>query len=168
MIKIYKKPTHTNRYLIFNSAHSMSQKQGVKCLLKRAQSQLNSTQANKTLETSKILEALKKNDYRKWSLKCTVKSLKTKTNLSLADENEIKTRVVLPYVPRYFEALSKILRNVGILVSSKPHLTLTLSLPRLSIDDLVFSVFLSNFFKLSYKISLLNNRFVTLFFIRFS
>ena len=31
---------------------------------------------------------------------------------------------MLPYVPRYFEALSKILRNVGILVSSKPHLTL--------------------------------------------
>ena len=40
MTKIYKKPTHTNRYLNFNSAHSMSQKQGlVKCLLKRAQSQ---------------------------------------------------------------------------------------------------------------------------------
>ena len=46
--------------------------------------------------------------------------------------------------------------------------SLTLSLPRSSIDDLVFSVFSSNFFKLSYKISLLNNRFVTLFFIRFS
>ena len=32
---------------------------------------------------------------------------------------------------------------------------LTLSLPRSSIDDLVFSVFPSNFVKLSYKISLL-------------
>ena len=29
MTKIYKKPTHTNRYLNFNSAHSMSQKQGL-------------------------------------------------------------------------------------------------------------------------------------------
>ena len=45
---------------------------------------------------------------------------------------------------------------------------LTLSLPRSSIDDLVFSVFLSNFVKLSYKISLIKNQFVTLFFIRFS
>ena len=45
---------------------------------------------------------------------------------------------------------------------------LTLSLPRSSIDDLVFSVFSSNFFKLSYKIGLIKNRFVTLFFIRFS
>ena len=45
---------------------------------------------------------------------------------------------------------------------------LTLSLPRSSIDDLVFSVFPSNFVKLSYKISLLKKRFVTLFFIRFS
>ena len=31
---------------------------------------------------------------------------------------------MLPYVPRYSEALSKILRNVGILVCSKPHVTL--------------------------------------------
>ena len=41
---------------------------------------------------------------------------------------------------------------------------LTLLLPRSSIDDLVFSVFTSNFLNLSYKISLLKNRFVTLFF----
>ena len=46
--------------------------------------------------------------------------------------------------------------------------SLTLSLPRSSIGDFVFSVFTSNFFKLSYKISLLKNRFVTLFLIRFS
>ena len=47
-------------------------------------------------------------------------------------------------------------------------LLLTLSLPRSSIDDLVFSVFTSNFFKLSCKISLLKKQFVTLFFIQFS
>ena len=108
----------------------MSQKQGlVKCLLKRAQSQLNFKQVNKTLETSKIMEALKKNDYRKWFLKRTVKSLKRKTN-SLANNREIKTRIVLLYVPRYFESLSKILRNVGILVCSKLHLTLKNILPK--------------------------------------
>ena len=131
MTKIYKKPSHTNRYLNFNSVHSMSQKQGlVTCLLKRAQSQLNSKRANKTLETSKIMEALKKNDYSKWFLKRTIKSSEKKTNSSLADKKEIKTRVVLPYVPRYFEALSKILRNVGIFVCSKPHLTLKDILPK--------------------------------------
>ena len=38
----------------------MRQKQGlVKCLLKRAQLQFNSKQVNNTLETSKIMEALK-------------------------------------------------------------------------------------------------------------
>ena len=60
MTKIYKEPTHTNRYLNFYSAHSMRQKQGlIKCLLKRAQLQFNSKQVNNTLETSKIMEALK-------------------------------------------------------------------------------------------------------------
>ena len=131
MTKIYQKPTHTNRYLNFYSAHSISQKEGlVKCLLKRAQSQLNSKQVNKTLETSKIMEALKKNDYFKWFLKRAVKSLKRKTNSSLANNREIKTGIALPYVPRYFEALTKILRNVGILVCSKPHLTLKDILPK--------------------------------------
>ena len=109
----------------------MSQKQGlVKCVLKRAQSQLNSKQANKPLETLKIMEALKKNDHPKWFLKRKVKSLKRKTNSSLANNKEIKTRIVLPYVPRCFEALSKILRNVRILVCSKPHLTLKDILPK--------------------------------------
>ena len=37
---------------------------------------------------------------------------------------------MLPYVSRYFEALSKTLRKVGILVSSKPHLTLKDMLPK--------------------------------------
>ena len=53
------------------------------------------------------MKALKKNNYSKWFLKRTVKSLKLKTNSSLANNREIKTRIVLPYVPRYFEALSK-------------------------------------------------------------
>ena len=120
MTKIYKNPTHTNRYLNFNSAHSMSQKKGLgKCLLKRAQSQLNSKRTNETLETSTIMEALKNNDYSKWFLKRTVNSLKRKTNSSLANSKEIKTHIVLPYVSRYFEALSKILRNAGILVCSQ-------------------------------------------------
>ena len=37
---------------------------------------------------------------------------------------------MLPYVPRYFEALSKILGNEGFLVRSKPHLTLKDILPK--------------------------------------
>ena len=76
------------------------------------------------------MQALKMNDYPKWFPKRTVKSLKRKTNSSLADNKEIKTRVVLPYGPRYFEALSKIVRNLGILVCSKPHLTLKDILPK--------------------------------------
>ena len=55
MTKIYKKPTHTNRYLHFNSAHFMSQKQGLtKCLLERAQSQLNSKRQTKHQKLQKL------------------------------------------------------------------------------------------------------------------
>ena len=90
-VYIYKKPTHTNRYLNFYSVHSTSQKQGlIKCFLKRVQSELNSKQANKIFETSKIMEALKKNDYSKWFLKRTFKSLKRKTNSLLAITGKLK------------------------------------------------------------------------------
>ena len=82
------------------------------------------------IHKASIFKALKKNDYPKWFLKCRVKSLKTKANLSFADNKAIKTRIALPYVPRYFEALSKILRNVGVLVGSRPHLTLKDMLPK--------------------------------------
>ena len=119
-----------NTYLYFRGKFYRQIFGLIKCLLKKAQSQLNSMRANKTLETSKVMEALKKNDYPKWFLKRTVKSLKRKINSSLANNKEIKTRIVLPYVPRYFEALSKILRNKGILVCSKPHLTLKDILPK--------------------------------------
>ena len=83
------------------------------------------------------MEAYKKNDCPKSFLKRTVKSLKRKTNSSLANNKEIKTRIVLPYVPRYFEALSKILKNDGILVSSKPHLTLKDILPKVKLGGKV-------------------------------
>ena len=56
--------------------------------------------------------------------------MKGKANSSLVNNIEIKTRIVLPYVPRYFEAWSKILRNVGILVCSKPYLTQKGILPK--------------------------------------
>ena len=62
--------------------------------------------------------------------KTTVKSLKRKINSSLANNREIEIRIVLHYVPRYFEALSKILRNIGIFVCSKLHLTLKEILPK--------------------------------------
>ena len=73
---------------------------------------------------------LKKNDYPKCFLKRTVNSLKGKTNSSLANNMEIKTRIVLSYVLRYFKASSKISRNVEILVCSQPHLTLKDILPK--------------------------------------
>ena len=75
------------------------------------------------------MEALKKNDYSKWFLKRTVKSLKRK-NVSLANNRKIKIRIVLPYVPGYFKTLSKALRNIGILVCNKPYSTLKDILPK--------------------------------------
>ena len=88
-------------------------------------------------------------------------SKESQKKLDLSTHKGVLLQMRLPLgissAPGYFQEIMFQLTN-----------DLTLSLPRSSIDDLVFSVFSSNFGKLSYKISLLKNRFVTLFFIRFS
>ena len=89
-------------------------------------------------------------------------------------QNEIlgiaSTMVVEEFVAKANESFISVVADESCNISGKNNLalSLTLSLPRSSIDDLVFSAFTSNFVKFSYKISLIKNRFVTLFFIRFS
>ena len=86
-----------------------------------------------------------------------------------AKELETNTRgaSIFTAVEQFFKEHDIPIKSV-IACATNGALSLTLSLPRSSIDDFVFSVFTSNFVELSYKISLIKNRFVTLFFIRFS
>ena len=67
--KAYRKPTHTTRYLNFNSCHSFSHKVGlVKTLLFRANSKLITNYRDKTNEVKFFCNALRENDYPGWLL----------------------------------------------------------------------------------------------------
>ena len=84
------------------------------------------------------------------------------TNVFLQQKSRVRCVVCCGHTAGQFAAKLFHLVRLVLLLSD-----LTLLLLRSSIDDLVFSVFTSNFFRLSYKISLLKNQFVTSFFIRF-
>ena len=67
--KAYRKPTHTARYLNFNSCHNFSQKVGlVKTLLFWANSKLITNYRDKTNEVKFVCNALRENDYPDWLL----------------------------------------------------------------------------------------------------
>ena len=67
--KAYRKPTHTIRYLNFNSCHNFSQKVGlVKTLLFRANSKLITNYRDRTNEVKFACNALRENEYPDWLL----------------------------------------------------------------------------------------------------
>ena len=77
--KAYRKPTHTTRYLNFNSCYNFSQKVGlVKTLLFWANSKLITNYQDKTNEVKFVCDALCENDYPDWLLNKVKKEIKHK------------------------------------------------------------------------------------------
>ena len=65
---VYRKKTHTNQYLNFNSNHHLSQKVGtVSILMKRLE--LITNEDDKEKEENIVQEAFKACDYPDWTLK---------------------------------------------------------------------------------------------------
>ncbi|CAH8868385.1 unnamed protein product [Trichobilharzia szidati] len=138
---VYRKPTHSNRYLDFQSSHPMSVKVGlVKCLNDRAQ-KLSSTKENLNQELIHIKEALKLNNYPDKLVRKYVRKCKNKINNDNSDSDynnnndnsdnnnnidndtnnkESKSSVVIPYKEGTSEALRRILNKAGIKTAFKP------------------------------------------------
>jgi len=62
-VNVYRKPTHTDRYLDFNSHHPLSRKRSVVSTLQRRAQNLPSTQKGKREETKRIKAVLRDNNY---------------------------------------------------------------------------------------------------------
>ena len=72
--KLYQKPTHPNRFLNFNSQHSLSQKRGIiSTLSHRINSKLITKKTDKSIEIKKLIETLKKNDHPEWFVRQTLR-----------------------------------------------------------------------------------------------
>ena len=67
--KLYQKPTHPNRFLNFNSQHSLRQKRGIiSTLSHRINSKLITKKTDKSIEIKKLIETLKRMIIRNGSL----------------------------------------------------------------------------------------------------
>ena len=125
---VYRKPTHTNQYLNYESHHPLHHKLGVIRTLYNRKNNIVMEEADKREEEKKVQKALETCSYPKWTfekVKNQMKQTKSKKATKNKDErNKCKAMVVLPYVNGVTEKVSRVLKSYNVVAASKPHTTL--------------------------------------------
>ena len=111
---VYRKPTHTDRYLQYSSHHPVNQKVSVARTLFSRANKITSNNEKKVEEFHQITKTLKNNRFP--SSKC---SLRSKCKIIILEK--LKRLTSIPYVQGVSELISQILTQVGIGVALKPH-----------------------------------------------
>ncbi|XP_072039403.1 uncharacterized protein [Amphiura filiformis] len=126
---IYRKKTHTDQYLNFDSQHPLHQKLGVIRTLFDRMDSIVTEEEDKKEEEQKIRTALQNCGYPRWAMdrvKQQISTSKIKSNSSKksTDDNPSKGMVVLPYVAGLSEKLKRIFWKHKIATAMKPHNTI--------------------------------------------
>jgi hypothetical protein len=116
---VYRKPTHTERYLPFESHHHIRHKAAVvKTLLRRSRVIPSSTNARQA-EEQHVLEVLAANGYPRRF--CHLPDLPVRTSKAAIP---VEKTISLPYIRGVTDAIIRILRPNGIRVATYPLRTL--------------------------------------------
>ncbi|OXA56044.1 hypothetical protein Fcan01_09800 [Folsomia candida] len=107
--KIYRKPTHTNQYLHFESYHHPSQKIAVIDTLTTRALRLCDTESVKD-ELNFVENILKQNHYPIKTVKGRIEQLKQRTPQNRHNQ-QLEKWIALPYTGSMSKRLSKLLRN---------------------------------------------------------
>ena len=125
-VTIYRKPTHTDQYLSFQSNHPLEHKLGVVRTLHHRADCVVTEEADLTSEREHIDNALKACGYPDWSLeKAKTKRNNQNTRKTQARSNQPrKGFVTLPYISGLTEPLRRVFKHYGISSCVKPTNTL--------------------------------------------
>ena len=116
---VYRKATHTDKYLQFNSHHPTQHKRSVaRTLLDRAKN-IPSTDADKLSEVQHVVDALKINGYTDQFIR-SCQSTTVSTNQSQTSRDF----VTLPYLQGISEKIARTLNQFNINVAHKPIMTI--------------------------------------------
>ncbi|XP_072028416.1 uncharacterized protein [Amphiura filiformis] len=131
---VYRKKTHTDQYLNFDSQHPLHQKIGVvRTLLDRMHTIVTEGKdKEEEEEESRIKKAVYSCGYPKWAFDKAKQQVEAKADLdktkrerkNTKQDTETKGMVVIPYVEGLSEKLQRIFRKHKISVAMKPHNTL--------------------------------------------
>lgn len=132
-VAVYRKPTHTDKYLDYNSHHPQQHKRSVvNTLLKRAGT-IPSSNRSKRAERKHVIKVLRENNYPRSFIRDCEKVNKTRQLQSTNNDpvrDEPTGFVLLPYVGGLSEKISRLLRNHGVKVAHKPMQTLQHYFPK--------------------------------------
>ena len=135
-INIYRKPTHTGRYLNFASNHPSSAKRSVvRSLLNRTKYIRPAEDLTKTAEVQKITEDLEANGYAQSFIKRVTSTRSARKTEADLGHISAPTTASIPYVQGVSEAISRILTPFNIRTVMKPT-TLKWSLMKRAKDTL--------------------------------
>ena len=141
-VDVYRKPTHTDRYLDFNSHHDNQHKiSTASTLLHRALNLPNSSEGKKR-ELDHVHTALKSNGYPSKFIQ-NIQAKKTRPPTSNVSQEELvrmffemveptesrKSFATLPYIKGLTEPLTRVLKKHDIKVVNKPFTTLQQQFP---------------------------------------
>ena len=121
-VTIYRKPTHTDQYLNFESNHHLQHKRSVVRTLTDRVEKLVTTEQDKLLELNHVKSALRANGYTSWIMKAP--KPKKKPSKDQPGEQRFNISVPLPYVKGVSEKLSNIFRDHGVSSYHKPMNTI--------------------------------------------
>ncbi|XP_060756448.1 uncharacterized protein LOC132867510 [Neoarius graeffei] len=142
-IEVYRKPTHTDQYLLFDSHHPLEHKLGVIRTLQHRAQNIPTTVEGKEKEQNHIRKALQNCGYPNWSF---FKS--RKRNIMDKEDNRNKRKnIVIPYISGLSEKLRRIFYKHNIPVCFRPSNTLKQKLvhpkdriPRHKQDNVVYAI----------------------------
>jgi hypothetical protein len=121
---VYRKPTHTNQYLNWNSHHPLHQKVGTIRTLAHRASVISGDAQSKKSERTLLSEAFRDCDYPDWALKKGFRPPKPKEDDTQREDKEYAGFATIPYVKGITEPISRILNKAGLKVAMKPCTTL--------------------------------------------
>ena len=134
-VYVYRKPTHTDKYLDFNSHHPLQHKRSVvNTLLDRAE-QLPSTNAGKRREERRVIKVLRDNNYPAEFIKSCESRHKAPRHVPSSDNASSErttppNSVALPYVKGVSEKIARVLLINNVKVGFKPLNPLRTQFPR--------------------------------------
>ena len=130
-VKVYRKPTHTDQYLHFDSHHPLEHKLSVvRTLYDRADSIVTDPE-DKSEELDHVKGALRNCGYKDWALfrgKPKQKSEAAKPEQEGQDTTKRRVFTTLPYVSGFSEKLRRAFTSAGVTTTFKPQGSLRQSL----------------------------------------
>ena len=142
-LQVYRKETHTDQYLMFDSHHPVEHKLSVIRTLLDRKDRIVTEEEDKVEEEKHVKAVLKQCKYPDWAIQKVERQLKdkkegvVKEKKTKSKENKFHGSVTIPYVCGITERIRRVMKKHGITTPARPHRTLrqTLVHPKDKVKD---------------------------------